>query len=156
MKHVVTAAMAALLAVGLVGVAVHAEEEAEAKAEAPKGMVVTITGENHCLACKYKGDAEAADENYQHVNALMIAEATDADGKIVEKLAGKTVFYVPTKAAQPLMFGLDNAGKTVTVKGTVFEGAHVVRVENFELAASDDDDGWDDLPVGTLSAQQVL
>lgn len=146
-KIALTLAMAALVSV-LATTGVNAEE---AKKAAP--VAVTVTGTNYCLVSELAKDAEA-DANYK-LNALLITEALDAEGNAIEGLAGKTLHYVPTKAAQALLVGDANKGATVTVKGKLHKDANALSVDSFEAAASDEDD-WDDLEIGSLSGQQVL
>ncbi|MCC6144411.1 MAG: hypothetical protein IT368_11455 [Candidatus Hydrogenedentes bacterium] len=128
-----------------------------AQNEAPKGVEATITGENISLLKVYGGGAEGA-EGLADLNALKVTSATGADGKAIAGLEGKVLSYVPTKAAQALLKGEENAGKTVTVKGTLYADANVLSVASFEAAAAADDFdlNFDELPVQTMSQQQVL
>jgi hypothetical protein len=152
MKKIVFTACTVLALVLTAGVSL-------AQDEAPKGVAATITGENICLLKTYGEGAEAG-EGVADLNALKVTSATDADGKAIEGLEGKVLSYVPTKAAQALLKGEENAGKTVTVKGTLFKDANVLNVASFEAttaaAEGDFDLNFDELPVQTMSQQQVL
>jgi hypothetical protein len=124
-------------------------------AAAPAGVKVTIKGTNYNVASTLAKDATAdAKPELAAVNALKVAEATGEDGKAIEALKGKTVHYIASKAGEALQTGADNAGKNVTVKGTLFVDANAVLVESFEAAAGGDE--WDELDVNSLSGQQVL
>ncbi len=147
-KIALTLALACALAI-IATTGVYAAEEAAKK---PAPVVVTVTGTNYCLLGEFAKEAEA-DANYK-LNALLVTEALDADGKAIEGLAGKTLQYVPTKTAQALFVGDANKGATVTVKGKLFTAASALLVDSFEAAAAGDD--WDDLEIGSLSGQQVL
>lgn len=136
-------------------VAFSAQAQEDAVAEAEKPIVVTVSGENYCLIAAYGGeDAKLAENAAGAKNALKVDEATGADGAVLEGLAGKTLHYLPTEAAQALSGGEDNVGSTVTVTGKLYKEACVLVVESFEL--EDDLDDWAPLPTGTLSGQQVL
>ncbi len=125
-------------------------------ADAPTGVKVTIKGTNYNVASTLAKDATAdAKPELAAVNALKVSEATGEDGKAIEALKGKTVHYIASKAGEALQTGADNAGKNVTVKGTLFVDANAVLVESFEAAAGGGDE-WDELDVNSLSGQQVL
>lgn len=144
-----TAAIALALTFAVVGV-----QAEDAAAEAPKGVAVTVTGSNYCLLCGLAADkAEDAPEATKHLNGLLVTEVLDADGTAIEGVAGKTLHYVPTKSAEALLVGEENADAVVTVKGTYFADANAIVVDSFEASAGDE---WDDLPIGGLSGQQVL
>lgn len=124
--------------------------------EAAAGVKVTIKGTNYNVASTLAKDATAdAKPELAAVNALKVAEATGEDGKAIDALKGKTVHYIASKAGEALQTGADNAGKSVTVKGTLFVDANAVLVESFEAAAGGGDE-WDELDVNSLSGQQVL
>lgn len=126
--------------------------------EAEKPLAVTVTGANYCLIAAYGGDAAKPAPNAQGFkNALKVATVAGADGKEIAGLAGKTLHYLPTEAAAPLSAGEENVGKTVTVKGQLYQDAGVIVVESFEAKAGDAlEEDWEPLPTGTLSGQQVL
>jgi hypothetical protein len=147
--------MIAALALGLVmalsvPVAIAADEAA-----APAGVKVTLKGINYNVAQTLAKDATAdAKPELAAINALKVSEATGEDGTAIDALKGKTVHYIANKAGEALIAGADNAGKGVTVKGTLFVDANAVLVESFEAAAGGDE--WEDLDVNSLSGQQVL
>jgi hypothetical protein len=137
-------------------VAVAAGVPVLAADEAPASVAVTVTGTNYnLLGTLAKDQVAEADSAYAGLNALKVTEAKDADGKAIEGMAGKTLHYLASKAAKDLMVGEANQGKTVTVKGKVFTDACALLVESFEVSGGEDDE-WGDLPVGTMSQQQIL
>jgi len=127
---------------------------------AAEGVTVTVTGENYNLLATLTPDAAGdAAEGVGGMNALKVTEVTDAEGNAVEGWVGKTLHYLPTKSAADLMMGEGNQGKTVTVTGKVFQDAATLHVETFTLASSGGNDlfdEWDEIPVGTMTKQQVL
>jgi hypothetical protein len=148
MMLIASTALAILLVTGVV----------LAQEEAPKGVKVTITGVNISLLETYGEGAEAG-EGVADLNALKITSGTGSDGEAIEGLEGTVLAYVPTKAAQALITGKENAGKTVTVEGTLYEQAGVLQVSSFEAtaAAADDFDlDFEEAPVLTLSGQPLL
>ncbi|MBI2435946.1 MAG: hypothetical protein HYV26_24080 [Candidatus Hydrogenedentes bacterium] len=133
-----------------------AAPEAAKPVEQEKPVDVVVTGDNYCLLAAFGGEqAKPAPNAENFKNALKVATVTDAAGKEVADLAGKTLHYLPTETSQPLIAGEENAGKTVTVTGKLYKDAGVLVVEKFEVTASEEDD-WAPLPTGTLSGQQVL
>ncbi len=151
-KAVLIAVMALALGFGALVSAQDAAEEA---------VAVKVTGVNYCVLGTLAKDAEAA-AGFEKLNALKVTEALDADGKAIEGMAGKTLFYVPVKAAADLISGDANAGKTVTVTGKVFKAAGALVVESFSAAegaaaaAGDAADEWDTIGTTTMSKQAVI
>ena len=142
---------AVLMAVVVAGV--QAAEEAEAK---PAGVPVTLTGKNYCLLSTLAKEAMSdANSSLASMNALEVTSAKNEAGEEMEGLKGVTLHYLPSKAAEPLLLGETNQGKTVTVKGTLFQAASSVLVVSFEAAAGGDGE-WDDIDVGGLSGQPVI
>lgn len=145
---------ALVLALGL-GAAVSAEDAAE------EAVAVKVTGVNYCVLCTLAKGAEAA-AGFEKLNALKVTEALDADGNAIEGMAGKTLLYVPVKAAAELISGEANAGKTVTVTGKLFKCSGALVVESFSAAdgaAADAGDGldeWDTIGTTTMSKQAVI
>jgi hypothetical protein len=91
------------------------------------------------------------------LNALVVKEAVDATGKPIEGLAGRTLYYVPVKAAADLAVGDTNVGKTIVITGKVLVKAGAVIVEKFEAqAAKKVDGGWDTIGTKTMSQQAVI
>jgi hypothetical protein len=81
----------------------------------------------------------------------------DAAGKPVDGMAGRTLYYVPVKAAADLAVGDANLGKTVVVTGKVLVKGGAVIVEKFEAqAAKKVDGGWDTIGTKTMSQQAVI
>jgi len=151
MKRFAVVAALALTMVLSYGVSVaFAQDE-----KAPEGVIVAVTGQNYCLLTTLASD-KAADANaaYASLNALKVTEALGVDGNAIAELAGKTLHYIPTKEAEPLLVGEENQGLTVTVQGKVFQNENALLVESFEQEFSED--AWDELPVGSKSQQQVL
>jgi hypothetical protein len=129
-----------------------------AQEEAPKGVKVTITGVNISLLGTY-GEGEEAGEDIADLNALKVTSATDAAGKAIDGLEGKVLAYVPTTSAQALIKGKENAGKTVSVEGTLYQDAGVIRVSSFEVSTTapvDIDLGFEQAPITSMSGQQLL
>jgi len=127
-------------------------------AKAPESVGVTITGTNFgLLSTLAKSEAASANGALAQMNALKVKEAKSADGNAIAELAGKTVFYLPTKAADSLLSGEAYRGKTVTIIGKLFKAENALLVE--EVQSEDGDaggDSWDSLPVGKKSQLQVL
>lgn len=151
MKKYVWTAIAAALALAMTLPVANAADEAAAA-----GIQVTLKGVNYNLLGELAADKAAdAKPEYATINALKVTEATDAEGNAHEALKGKTIHYLPSKSAEALMAGADNAGKNVTVKGTLFVDANAILVESFEAGEGGGDE-WDELDVNSLSGQQVL
>lgn len=125
---------------------------------APTSVDVTITGQNYGLISTLaKDEAGNAIEAAADLNALKITSAKGSDGQEIAGLKGKTVHYLPVKAAADLMLGKKHQGKNVEVTGKLFKSENVVLVGSFkEAAASGGDDDFDDLPTATVTRQQVL
>ncbi len=168
MKKVFVAALLALaLALPLAlstGFAAEHEED---------GVPITVTGVNYCLLCNLaEHDAAEADNNYAKLNALKVQSAVCADGDAIEALEGKTLHYLPTETALALLADDAHRDQVVEVSGVWYQNASTLAVESFEAAegeagdedggeGGDDDDDWgwddwDDLPVGSMSGQQIL
>ena len=132
--------------------------------EAAKTVNVEVTGKNVNLIKALCGDAEQEkDAAFGGMNALMVKEVRDAEGNVVDGMAGKLLHYLPVASASALISGDDNAGKVVTVKGVLYKDALVIAVKEFEVQAADaaaadgdDWDDWDELGVTTMSQQQVI
>lgn len=155
-KYVAIAAIAAMAVAGLgLGAGVVLAQD-----EAPESVGVTITGVNYCLLCALaKGEMGNAPAPYARINALKVTEAKDVEGNALSGLTGKTIHYLPSKAAEILMANDTNAGKTVKVIGKLFKNENALLVETVEMEESSDggdDDDWDELPVGKQSGLQVL
>ncbi len=121
--------------------------------EQPVG--VTVTGENVSLFETYaKGGTASANSAVAQLNVLKVTEAKDVDGKALDELKGKILFYLPTKEADNLITGNQMRGKTVTIIGKLFKQANAILVETIEGHDSVDD--FDNLPVGSKSQLQVL
>lgn len=151
-KHITltAVAIALILAIG----------SARVRAEAPEAVTVTVTGVNYALIdALAKGEAPAS-EALAKLNALQVTEAKNADGEVLDGLAGKTLHYLPTKAAAALIVGEEHQGATVSVEGKLFVKASVLAVSSFEVvtdAGGDDEFGdFGELPVNSMSNQPVL
>lgn len=140
-------AFVALLAMALVLVAPAMAEEKEG------GAKVVVSGVNISLATEFGGEG-ATDGEFTKLNALKVTEAKDADGKAIEDLSGKILYYVPSEKSEKLAVGDENLAKTVTITGTVWAASHALSVASSEV--SDDDDDWGDVPIGTQSNKQIL
>lgn len=145
----VTAALALVLGGAISTLAVDA---------APTSVEVTITGQNYGLISTLaKDEAANAIEAAAQLNALKVTSAKGADGKEIADLKGKTVHYLPVKAAADLMLGDKHQGKNVEVTGKLFKAEGVLLVGGFkEVAAAAGGDDFDDLPTATVTRQQVL
>ncbi len=133
----------------------------QAAPEAAVSVAVTITGKNYCLLCALaKGDVVGATHPFAKLNALKVTEAKGADGKVLAQLAGKTLHYLPNKNAEALLSGDTHAGKDLTITGRLFLAESTLAVESFKVKGGpveiEWDEGWGELPVGTLSTQQAL
>ena len=129
--------------------------------DAEQPVAATVTGLNYNVLSTLAKDAEAADPALAKLNALKVTEAVGADGKPVDALKGKTLYYVPVKAAAALIAGDANAGKTVAITGKVLAGSNAIIVESFEVkadggAAAGGGDEWDQIGVKTMSQQAVI
>ncbi len=176
MKQFAVWSLALVLTLGLVAAPVLAQDGSEAKEEAsaeaaqgseekaegseekpkaPAAMEATVIGTNYCVVCA-SGVAEAdmAEGMDPHMFALKISSATDAEGNTIEGMAGKTLYYLPTKAAADLKKGGDMADAEVEVTGMVYPDMMVVKVA--EAAPYDSWDDWDDIGVGSMSGQPVI
>jgi len=122
-------------------------------AEQPVG--VTITGENVGIFETFaKGATASANSAVAQINGLKVTEAKDVDGKAIDELKGKVLFYIPTKEADSLITGNQMRGKTVTIIGKWIKQANAILVETIEGGNSEDD--FDNLPIGSKSQLQVL
>lgn len=149
MKKCAVVSMMAVLVAALAALPVLAADEK------PAGEAVTVTGTNYGVLAAYGAGADGG--ALGGLNALKVTESSDAS------LVGKTLHYVPTKIAQDLQDGEGHRSKTVKVSGKVFKDACALLVDSYEVvegaaaaAGGDDFDDWDDLPVGTMSQQQIL
>lgn len=149
-------AFAAAAAIALcIAPAFHAaaEEAAADKAETP--VSVTLKGDNVCLISAYGSEEDkTAAKEAGGCFALKVTEATDADGKAVEGVAGHIVHYLPTEASKALN-GEGAAGKPVTVTGKYYPSASLVVVEKVEGLEGGDDE-WEELPSTSLSGKPVF
>lgn len=122
-------------------------------ADQPVG--VTITGQNVGLfETLAKGSTASANAAIAQLNVLKVTEAKDVDGKALDDLKGKIVYYLPTKDADSLITGNQMRGKTVTIIGKFFKQANAVLIETIE--GDDNGDDFNNLPVGSKSQLQVL
>ncbi|HOV33181.1 MAG TPA: hypothetical protein PLX23_07455, partial [Candidatus Hydrogenedens sp.] len=122
-------------------------------ADQPVG--VTITGQNVGLfETLAKGSTASANAAIAQLNVLKVTEAKDVDGKALDDLKGKVVYYLPTKEADSLITGNQMRGKTVTIIGKFFKQANAILVETIE--GDDSGDDFNNLPVGSKSQLQVL
>ncbi len=125
-------------------------------AEQPVG--VTIKGTNvGIIETVAKGESASANTAIAQLNALKVSEAKDVDGKALDDLKGKLVFYVPTKSADNLISGDKMRGKEVTIIGKLFKSANALLVEEVQAeGAEEEEDMWDVLPTGKKSQIQEL
>ena len=144
--------LVALLAVAmLVGYGVSTVRAQDAP---PESVGVIITGVNYgLLATLSKEDLAGANAGFAQLNGLKVTEAKDVEGNEIADLVGKTLHYLPVKAAEPIMVGEQSQGKEIKIIGRLFKNESAILVEEFE---ADDADDWDDLPVGSMSGLQVL
>ncbi len=126
------------------------------EAEQPVG--VKITGINvGLIETLAKGENTSSNTAIAQLNGLKVSEAKDVDGKALDDLKGKIVYYLPTKSADNLISGDKMRGKEVTVIGKFFKGANAILVE--EVQGGDvgaEEDMWDVLPIGKKSQIQEL
>lgn len=135
-----------------------------AQDEAAKTVTVQVTGKNVNLVKAVCGEeAQELDPALGGLNALLVMEALDAEGKPIEGLAGKMLHYLPVATASKLIAGEENAGKVVTAKGVLYKDTMVISVKEFEVKAPEGEaagggewDDWDELGVKTMSQQQVI
>jgi len=113
-------------------------------AKAPEAVGVTVTGVNYgLLSSLAKGEAASANGALAQMNALKVTEAKTADGAAIAELAGKTLYYVPSKTADSVITGGELRGKNVTILGKLFKNESAILVEKVE--AEDGEIGLDDL-----------
>lgn len=125
-----------------------------AQGDAPEAIGVIITGTNYgLLATLAKDELAGANAGFAQLNGLKVTEAKDVEGNEIADLVGKTLHYLPVKAAGPIMVGEQSQGKEIKIIGRLFKNESAILVEEFE---ADDADEWDDLPVGSMSGLQVL
>ena len=127
-------------------------------AKAPEAVGVTVTGVNYgLLSSLAKGEAASANGALAQMNALKVTEAKTADGAAIAELAGKTLYYLPSKAADAVITGEGLRGKNVTVIGKLFKNEGAILVEEVQSEGGDaGGDDWDMLPTGKKSQLQVL
>lgn len=149
MKKVVIVTLASVALLLTYGVSVGlAQDSAEQPVE------VVVEGVNYCLLCDLaKDDVAAANSTYALLNALRVTAALDKDNNIIADLEGKTLHYLPTKEAEPLLVGEQNKDANVTVTGLYYKNAAAIKVVSFESEAGG---GWEDVPTGKKSNLQVL
>lgn len=126
--------------------------------EQPVG--VTINGVNvGVVATLAKGETASANNSIAQLNALKVTEAKDVDGKSLDDLKDKIVFYIPTKSADKVISGDQMRGKTVKVIGKLFKQANALLVEEVTVEGGGDgnaEDDFENLPVGSKSQLQFL
>lgn len=124
--------------------------------EQPVG--VKITGINiGLIETLAKGENTSSNTVIAQLNALKVSEAKDVDGKAIDDLKGKIVYYLPTKSADNLISGDKMRGKEVTIIGKFFKGANAILVEEVQgNDAGAEEDMWDVLPTGKKSQIQEL
>jgi hypothetical protein len=127
-------------------------------AKAPEAVGVTVTGVNYgLLSSLAKGEAASANGALAQMNALKVTEAKTADGAAIAELAGKTLYYLPSKTADAVITGEGLRGKNVTVIGKLFKNEGAILVEEIQSEGGDaGGDDWDMLPTGKKSQLQVL
>jgi hypothetical protein len=127
-------------------------------AKAPEAVGVTVTGVNYgLLSSLAKGEAASANGALAQMNALKVTEAKTADGAAIAELAGKTLYYLPSKTADAVITGEGLRGKNVTVIGKLFKNEGAILVEEVQSEGGDaGGDDWDMLPTGKKSQLQVL
>lgn len=127
MKRHLVIALTAGIAVLYYGAGLAQDEEAE------KPVEVVADGTNYCLLCELsKDDVDTANDAYASLNALRVNTAFDTGNKELTELSGKTLHYLPTKEAEPLLTGDQYRGSFVTVTGLCYPKAAVIKVISFE------------------------
>jgi len=132
-----------LVAVAL-GIGVSGALAQGAPAKAPEAVDVKITGVNHgLLSSLARGEAASANGALAQMNVLRVTEAKMLDGAVIAELAGKTLYYLPSKTADSVITGAGSRGKNVTILGKLFrnEGAILVK----EVEVEDGEMGLDEL-----------
>lgn len=126
--------------------------------DAGQPIGVTISGTNIGLIDTLaKGENASSNTAIAQLNALKVSEAKDVDGKVLDDLKDKIVYYLPTKSADNLISGDKMRGKEVTIIGKLYKYANAILVE--EVQSSDggsEEDMWDVLPTGKKSQIQEL
>lgn len=154
-KHALIGLFAATMLL-TVGVSLSFAQDGAA-VEAEKPVEATVTGVNYCLRKTFaKDEMAAANPDYVAMNALRVTQAADAEGKESPELAGQTLHYLPTEAAEPVLMGESYQGSEVQVTGRVYMKANVLRVEEIEGEAAADDESWDIVGVGGKSGVQII
>ncbi|MCX8065496.1 MAG: hypothetical protein N3G21_10045 [Candidatus Hydrogenedentes bacterium] len=119
---------------------------------------VTITGTNvGLIETLAKGENVSTNTAIAQLNGLKVKEAKDVDGKVLEDLKDKIIYYLPTKSADNLISGDKTRGKEITIIGKLYKSANAILVE--EVQGHDggaEEDMWDVLPTGKKSQIQEL
>lgn len=146
-KYWVIAVLAALAVITAAAPAGLAQDAA------PAPVKLTLDGTNYCLLCELS-EADAAEGNsaYAMLNALKVSDAVDSEGNFLDELEGKTLHYLPTKAAEPLLVGEQYRGVFLTIVAEYYKEAASIKVLGFKAS----DSGWDDIQVEGPSNQQEL
>lgn len=143
---ITVAAVAMLLTYG-VSTGLAQDEQAE------QGVEIVVEGVNYCVLCELsKDDVAGANAAYASLNALKVSAALDKDNNLIADLEGKTLHYLPTKDAEPLLVGEQHLGANVTVTGLYYKNAAAIKVVSYEAESG----GFDEVPVGKKSNLQVL
>ena len=143
MRTMTFVVLVVLVAVAL-GIGVSGVLAQDNPAKTPDAVDVTITGVNHgLLSSLAKGTAASANGALAQMNVLKVTEAKMKDGAAIAELAGKTLYYVPSKTADSVITGGELRGKNVTILGKLFKNESAILVEKVE--AEDGEIGLDDL-----------
>jgi hypothetical protein len=146
-----------LVAVAL-GIGVSGVLAQDSPAKAPEAVDVTITGVNHgLLSSLAKGETASANGALAQMNVLKVTEAKMKDGAAIAELAGKTLYYVPSKTADSVITGERLRGKIVTINGRLFKEECAILVGEIQSEGGDAaEEDWNILPKGEKSQIQDL
>jgi hypothetical protein len=140
--------VAVTLGIGVSGVLAQ-----DSPAKTPDAVDVTITGVNHgLLSSLAKGAAASANGVLAQMNVLKVTEAKMKDGAAIAELAGKTLYYVPSKTADSVITGERLRGKNITISGKLFKDVCAILVEEVQAEGGEvDAEEWETLPKGDKS-----
>lgn len=135
---VVCLAGAVLFAVSILGGLVFAEgSESEG---VNKGMKVTVSGTNYCVACTLgKIGAVSQCSAVGHIHALRVKEVKTEDGKVLDGLKGKTLHYLYNERGKEYAQG--HHGEEVTFHGTLYEPQRILDLGKASAEGSDEKKG---------------
>lgn len=102
---------------------------AEDNTTAEQPIEIEVEGVNYCLLSDLaKEDVAGANSTYADLNALRVGAARDKDDNQLPDLDKKTLHYLPTREAEPLMVGKQYQGADVVVSCLYFPSAAAIKI----------------------------